>query len=64
MAMIPIASYLWRHIEAGTFASAAGGRLSEQKGVAAAEIWRALREQQISGTATGHNEADPRKLIE
>ena len=32
-----------RGIEVGTFASAAGGRRSEQKGVAAVEILRAMR---------------------
>ena len=30
--------------------------------MAAVEILRALREQKISGTATGHNEAEPRKF--
>ena len=37
----------------GTFASAAGGGRSEQKGVAAVEILRANSERKISGTATG-----------
>ena len=37
----------------GTFASAACGGRSEQKGVAAVEILRAYSEQKISGTATG-----------
>ena len=46
-----------RVTEAGTFASAAGGGKSEQKGVAAVEILRAISEQEISGTATGHNGA-------
>ena len=34
------APYIRKAIEAGTFASAASGRESEQKGVAAVEIWR------------------------
>ena len=34
-------SHIWREPEAGTFASAAGGGRSEQKGVAAVEILRA-----------------------
>ena len=50
-----------RVTEAGTFASAAGGGKSEQKGVAAVEILRAISEQEISGTATGHNGAAPLK---
>ena len=48
-----------REPEAGTFASAAGGGRSEQKGVAAVEILRVISEQKISGTATGHNGAAP-----
>ena len=51
--------YIWRVTEAGTFASAAGGGCSEQKGVAAVEILRANSERRISGTATGHNGAAP-----
>ena len=42
----------------GTFASAAGGGKSEQKGVAAVEIF-ARERRKISGTATGHNGAAP-----
>ena len=49
--------YIRRVTEAGTFASAAGGGRSEQKGVAAVEILRANSERKISGTATGHNGA-------
>ena len=41
----------------GTLPSAAGGRRSEAKGVAAVEILGANSEQKISGTATGHNGA-------
>ena len=41
----------------GTFASAASGRRSEQKGVAAVEILRSEKRAKISGTATGHNGA-------
>ena len=52
-------TYIWIGIEVGTFASAAGGGKSEQKGVAAVEILRAISEQEISGTATGHNGAAP-----
>ncbi len=52
-----------RVTEAGTFASAAGGGRSEQKGVAAVEILRASSEQKISGTATGHNGAVLKTVI-
>ena len=53
-------SYPKRRVtEAGTFASAAGGGESEQKGVAAVEVLRADSERKISGTATGHNGAAP-----
>ena len=45
-------------IEVGTFASAAGGGRSEQKGVAAVKISPRQREE-ILGTATGHNGAAP-----
>ena len=56
-------STIRRVTEAGTFASAAGGGKSEQKGVAAVEILRAISEQKISGTATGHNGAAPQTGI-
>ena len=46
------AVHIRRVTEAGTFASAAGGGRSEQKGVAAVEILRAGGERKISGTAT------------
>ena len=46
-----------RVTEVGTFASAACGGYSEQSGVAAVEILRAICERKISGTATGHNGA-------
>ena len=45
----------------GTFASAASGRLSEQKGVAAVEKIRRSKTKIFSGTATGHNGA-PRSI--
>ena len=44
----------------GTLPSAAGGRYSEAKGVAAVEIFT-RQSQKISGTATGHNGA-PRSI--
>ena len=48
-----------RDIEVGTFASAACGRRSEQKGVAAVKIF-ARKCEKILGTATGHNGVSPK----
>jgi len=52
---------LWRRIEVGTFASAASGRESEQKGVAAVGKRQATRsrcrapQQAITGLAPDNN---------